>query len=117
MKRSERMKRHFLRILFGPPKRPVRRRHPNQALRMFEGDLRDANSSPFAAYMCFSDEIAALGAGPDWKSAVEDLEAEGSRLIGAVSCPGPHGAGGTFPHEVEMTNVIPAGCPSCKAAV
>lgn len=49
------------------------------------------------------------------QAAIEEMF--GAEAIGARPCPSPHGAGGTFPHEVEMTNIIPAGCPSCGAAV
>lgn len=105
------------RLLTWALRRVYFRRLPNAHLRHFERQLAAANSSPFAAWLTFSDEVTSIGLTTDWRGMVEALEAEGARLIGAVPCPSPHGAGGTFPHEVEMTNIIPAGCPSCGAAV
>jgi hypothetical protein len=48
---------------------------------------------------------------------VDDAEREGARLIGALPCSTPHGAGGTFPHEVELTPVRVGPCPGCGAAL
>lgn len=105
------------RLLTWALKRRYIRRFPNAHLIHFERQLAAANSSPFAAWLSFSDEVTDIGLVTDWGGMVKDLEAEGSWLIGAVPCPAPHGAGGTFPPEVEMTNIIPSGCPACGAAV
>ena len=102
------MKRRLRRFLYGPPRR---RRNPNAELDYFEYQLGAANSSPFAAYLSFSDDVAAIGLGIDWGGFVDNVEAEGSRLVGAKPCGFLH----AFESHGEVVAVSP--CPSCKAAV
>lgn len=113
------------RLLTWAMSRRYTRRFPNAHLRNFERQLAAANSSPFAAYLSFSDDVAAIGLGTDWRGMVEDVEAEGTRVLGAVPCPGPHAdalvnwrsgpRAGTQEYKDDVLNGEP--CPSCGAAV
>lgn len=114
------------RLLTWALRRDYFRRLPNAHLRHFERQLAAANSSPFAAWLSFSDEVASIGLVTDWRGMVEALEAEGSRLIGAVPCPGVampdgyHAEHGDFMEYGEaLLRDVPHSttCPSCKAAV
>ena len=85
-------------------------RFPNARLNHFERQFAAANSSPFAAWLSFSEETTSLGLVTDWRGMVEDLEAEGSRLIGAKPCGLRHAY-----DSGEAIDRLP--CPQCKAAV
>ena len=90
------------------------------ALRRFIDAFRDATSHPLALWL--STELAAESGGiaPDpWPDLVGDLEAEGSRAIGAVECGADHGfERPAHPGETEPSAwLLMSACPRCEAAL
>jgi hypothetical protein len=85
------------------------------ALRRFIDAFRDATSHPLALWL--STELAEESGGvvPDpWPVLVADLEAEGNALIGARTCPVPHGPEDSR-GRIAAASLYP--CPSCGAAL